>query len=317
MLAPMDTATRFDRLRERAAEMLPRLLVPRAEQVTVVLLDGDGADADDPASPHRRAIEGYGGAVMLADGAACLAWLPDPAVAIGAWLLLGDEVPGARGGAAEGFAHAHDLLHTTIEQAAALAGFAGPDQLMLPFDVSGLVDLRDPRFAVRSPERGALVPWSCRLLRRVPVEVRPLGPEDASACDDIVAGLPDWFGLAEGVLACAEAVRTQPGLVAVRSGEVAGFVTWTTSGDTAEITWMAVGAAARRGGLGRALIDALLPRLRADGMRELAVKTLSSRHPDPGYAATRAFYVAMGFTAVRELDVWGPDNPAVLLTRPV
>jgi len=47
------------------------------------------------------------------------------------------------------------------------------------------------------------------------------------------------------------------------------------------------------------------------------VKTLSSRHPDPGYAETRAFYLAMGFTEARELDIWGPENPAVLLTRPV
>ena len=318
MLAPMDTATRFDRLRARAAEGLPRLLVPRAEQVTIVLLDGDGGgDADDDASPQRRAVEGYGGAVMLADETACLAWLPDPAVAIGAWLVLGDEVPGARGGAAEGFAHAHDLLHTTIEQAAALAESAGPDQLMLPFDVTGLVDLRDPRFAVQSPERGALVPWSCRLLRRVPVAVRPLAPGDATACDDIVASLPDWFGVPQGILECAEAVRSQPGFVAEAGGEVAGFVTWTASGDTAEITWMAVRADRRRRGLGTALVDALLGALRAEGARELAVKTLSSRHPDPGYAETRAFYVAMGFTAARELDIWGPENPAVLLTRPV
>lgn len=318
MLARMDTATRFDRLRERAAGMLPKLLVPRAEQVTIVLLDGEGSgDADDAASPHRRAVEGYGGEMLLAEGPACLAWLPDPALAIGAWLLLGDEVAGARGGAAEGFAHAHDLLHTTIEQAAALAGFAGPDQLMLPFDVTGLVDLRDPRFAVQSPERGALVPWSCRLIRRVPIHVRPLAPEDATACDAIIAGLPDWFGVDQGIRDCAEAVRTQPGLVAEADGTVAGFVTWTRSEASAEITWMAVHADRRRGGLGRALVDALLAALQGTGVRELAVKTLSSRHPDPGYAETRAFYLAMGFTEARELDIWGPENPAVLLTRPV
>ena len=113
-------------------------------------------------------------------------------------------------------------------------------------------------------------------------------------------------------------MRTQPGLVAEADGTVAGFVTWTTSEDSAEITWMAVHADRRRRGLGRALVDALLARVAAaTGVRELAVKTLSSRHPDPGYAETRAFYLAMGFTEARELDIWGPENPAVLLTRPV
>jgi hypothetical protein len=42
---------------------------------------------------------------------------------------------------------------------------------------------------------------------------------------------------------------------------------------------------------------------------------LSSRAEDQPYAETRAFYLAMGFTEARELDLWGPDNPAVLLTR--
>ena len=44
--------------------------------------------------------------------------------------------------------------------------------------------------------------------------IRPLDPSDSTACDAIVASLPDWFGLEEGIRECAEAVRTQPGLVA-------------------------------------------------------------------------------------------------------
>ena len=112
-------------------------------------------------------------------------------------------------------------------------------------------------------------------------------------------------------------MRTQPGAVAELDGEVAGFLTWERDGDGAEITWMAVRADRRRRGLGRALVDALMTMLRADGVRELRVKTLSSRAEDEPYAETRAFYAAMGFTEARELDVWGPENPAVLLTRPL
>jgi hypothetical protein len=50
----------------------------------------------------------------------------------------------------------------------------------------------------------------------------------------------------------------------------------------------------------------------------LTVKTLSDREdPGPEYAQTRAFYLAVGFVPVAELDIWGPENPCQLLARPV
>ena len=143
--------------------------------------------------------------------------------------------------------------------------------------------------------------------------IRELRPGDAVACDAIVAGLPDWFGDPTGIRDCSSAVRWQPGLVASDGGDVDGFLTWVREVGAAEITWMAVRADRRRGGIGRALLEALVAQLRDAGVAELRVKTLSARHPDPGYAETRAFYEALGFQAVAELDVWGPENPAVAL----
>jgi ribosomal protein S18 acetylase RimI-like enzyme len=147
--------------------------------------------------------------------------------------------------------------------------------------------------------------------------IRGLEPKDAEACDAILAGLPDWFGNPVGIKECAEAVRSQPGYVATDgAGAVAGFLTWVrTPPDSAEITWMAVRSDSRRRGLGLALIDELVGRLRADGVRSLLVKTLSDRSPDEHYAQTRAFYRSVGFDPIAELDVWGPENPAQLLRR--
>jgi GNAT superfamily N-acetyltransferase len=148
--------------------------------------------------------------------------------------------------------------------------------------------------------------------------IRRLDPAtDATACDAIVASLPDWFGLEQGILDCATAVRTEEGLVALEAEVVRAFCTWTSDGAVAEITWMAAHRGARRQGHGRALIEALRDVLRDRGITEVRVKTLSSRHPDPGYGQTRAFYRAVGFEEVAELDVWGLDNPAVLFRRPV
>jgi GNAT superfamily N-acetyltransferase len=151
--------------------------------------------------------------------------------------------------------------------------------------------------------------------------IRPLEPRDSTACDAIVASLPDWFGLEKGIRECAEAVRTQPGLVAEIDGEVSGFLTITRPYPQApEISWLAVHARDRRRGVGTALIDALIDQLRTDGDRLVLVKTLSDRtDPGPEYAETRAFYFAMGFVPVAELDLDPPDpeNPIQLLALPL
>ncbi len=76
---------------------------------------------------------------------------------------------------------------------------------------------------------------------------------------------------------------------------------------------MAVHARDRRRGIGRALIEAVSDQLRAKGDRLVLVKTLSDRtDPGPEYAEARAFYLAMGFVPVVELDLY-PDNPIQLL----
>jgi ribosomal protein S18 acetylase RimI-like enzyme len=148
------------------------------------------------------------------------------------------------------------------------------------------------------------------------VEVRALRIEDAPACDAIIASLPDWFGLDEGIQECAAAVRTQPGLVAEREGLMVGFLTVTRPSDrAAEISWLAVHRDARGRGAGTRLVDRLVSDLRAEeGVHLLVVKTLSDRtDPGPEYAATRAFYLAKGFTPAAELDLFGPENPIQLM----
>lgn len=256
--------------------------------------------------------------MLLSDDTAFLGWLPDPAVAIGAWLTLGETYPETAGGMAQGLAHTFDLVRATVEEAAALASLAGPRDLMIPFELTNQVDLRDGRFSVETTDKGMLVPSTVRLrMRRTSrAEISNLEPAtDAEACDAIIESLPDFFGIPEANAECARAVRTQPGAVARLGGEVVGFLTWETQGSNAEITWMAVRADERGRGHGRAMVAALVEMLRGEGIRELAVKTLSERHPDRGYAGTRAFYTAMGFTPARELDVWGPESPAVLMSR--
>lgn len=152
--------------------------------------------------------------------------------------------------------------------------------------------------------------------------IRPLTPADAEACDAIIASLPYHFGDEGGIAECARVVRAEPctGLVADVGGAVVGFLTvdrpLTTS---AEITWMAVHAAARGGGIGSALIDALAAELRTEGRSLLLVLTLAESVPEPGvtdgYARTRAFYRSTGFIDAREFTELWPNYPALLMVK--
>lgn len=144
--------------------------------------------------------------------------------------------------------------------------------------------------------------------------VRPLVPSDAERCDAIIASLPDWFGMQEGIDECARAVRSQPGLVCRVGGTVVGFLTVARpTPAVAQISWLAVHADHRNRGAGTALIEQLVADVTGDA-RLLVVETLSDREdPGPEYAATRAFYLARGFRPAAELDLFGPENPIQLM----
>jgi GNAT superfamily N-acetyltransferase len=117
-------------------------------------------------------------------------------------------------------------------------------------------------------------------------------------------------------------VRTSPGLVAVRQGQVVGFLTLAHHFEaSSEITWMAVHADHRGQGNGRALINRLTEQLRGQGRRLLLATTLSSLEAEPGvvdgYNRTRAFFRSVGFIPARELPNLWPNQQALLLAMPL
>jgi len=317
----MDDVVGFGALLAAARASLVRLVVPDPEPIAMLFLDAPGAGPADAAdAPQTSTLVRFGGVVRARAGSAVYAWFEDPAAPIAAWLAVGEAYPATLGGLAMGMAHTHDLLAEVTEEVAGLAALADPGELRITYELATTVDLRDPRFSVEKADQGSLVPWSCRLRRRrvASAGTRELLDDDAITCDAIVAGLPDWFGNAQGIGDCADAVRSQAGLVALDdTGEAVGFLTWADpAADVVEITWIAVRADVRRHGYGRMLLDALVERATATDVRELHVKTLSSRgDPYPPYEETRAFYRANGFEEVGELDIWGPENPAVLMAR--
>jgi len=144
----------------------------------------------------------------------------------------------------------------------------------------------------------------------------PLVGQGALA-EGILRALPGWFGIEAAIVGYAHAADALPNFIAGAGDRIVGFVTLKpTSAHAIEIHVMAVLPDEHRRGVGRALVERAAAYARAEGFTLLHVKTLAPSDPDPSYAATRAFYKAVGFLPLEELpQVWGPDNPCLLMVK--
>lgn len=135
--------------------------------------------------------------------------------------------------------------------------------------------------------------------------------------EGILRALPAWFGIERAILDYARTADELPTFVAEVEGETAGFVTLRpTSAHAVEIHVMAVLPKEHRRGVGRLLVERAATYARAERFALLHVKTLAPSDPYPPYATTRAFYTAVGFLPLEELQqVWGPANPCLLMVR--
>lgn len=144
----------------------------------------------------------------------------------------------------------------------------------------------------------------------------PLVGQGARA-EGILRALPDWFGIEQAIVDYARAADALPTFIVEGEGEVVGFLTVKpTSAHAVEVHVMAVVPGEHRRGAGRALVERAATYARAEGFKLLHVKTLAASDPYAPYAITRAFYAAVGFLPLEELpQVWGPENPCLLMVR--
>lgn len=143
------------------------------------------------------------------------------------------------------------------------------------------------------------------------------GVEAVDICAEILGELPTWFGIPEANADYAATAGAKGSLVASDGSHPVGITTVVRHfPSAAEVHLMAVRPAWHRRGVGAAMIRRIEADLATGGVRFLQVKTLSPAHPDPGYALTRAFYLALGFEPLEEFaDLWGPHNPALQLVK--
>lgn len=147
-------------------------------------------------------------------------------------------------------------------------------------------------------------------------EVEEAG-ERSALCERVLRSLPDWFGIEEALLGYVRDAAGQQVFAAQLDDREAGFVALKEQTGCADEVWvMGVFPWAHRRGVGRALIERCEQACLRQGKEYLTVKTLADTHPDPGYAETRRFYLAMGFRPLEVFpDLWGEENPCLLMVK--
>lgn len=147
--------------------------------------------------------------------------------------------------------------------------------------------------------------------------VRRLEAGKGAVCEQILRGLPEWFGIEGSIVEYVRCVEAMPVWVAEVAGEAAGFLALDLKNAwVAEIHVMGVRRQHQGRGIGTALVDAAEADLREREVELLVVKTLGPSCADAGYARTREFYLARGFRPVEEFSgVWSPGNPCLVMAK--
>lgn len=150
------------------------------------------------------------------------------------------------------------------------------------------------------------------------MNIRGPQPGNQQQCAELLAALPDWFGIPDANEHYAQSVMKLPTFLAMRDDDTPiGLLSIKLHfSHAAEIYLIAVRPEHHRTGVGRALLDAAETWLRAQHVSFLQVKTLSPRREDEFYAHTRQFYEAVGFMPFEEMPrLWGEHNPCLIMIK--
>jgi GNAT superfamily N-acetyltransferase len=142
--------------------------------------------------------------------------------------------------------------------------------------------------------------------------------QDPDAVRDILATIPEWFGIPESNASYVRDAGRLPSYLAVDGDDVVGVALLNEHFPSSrELHLMAVRRDRHRQGIGSSLLAAVETDLRAAGVGLLEVHTLGPSDEDEHYARTREFYLALGFMAVHELQRIDWNGPTLILVKPL
>ena len=150
------------------------------------------------------------------------------------------------------------------------------------------------------------------------IAIKQMQPNEAAACEAILRALPSWFGIESAIVDYRRDIEQMETLVAREDNQIVGFITLRQHfPESGEIQVMAIRPEYHRQGIGRQLIISAETDLKARGCTIVQVKTLGASHPDAGYAKTRTFYQSVGYLPLEETDLWGEENPCLIMVKPL
>ena len=141
---------------------------------------------------------------------------------------------------------------------------------------------------------------------------------DPDAARDILASVPEWFGIPEANESYVEDAGRLPSYLAVDGDDVVGVALLDEHfPQSRELHLIAVRRDRHRQGIGALLLAEIEHDLRADGVRLLEVHTVGPSSESEEYGRTRAFYLAQGFVAMNELQRIDWSGPTLILVKPL
>ena len=135
---------------------------------------------------------------------------------------------------------------------------------------------------------------------------------------EILAQLPDWFGVPESTRGYVQGCREKPFWADMAEHAVQGFIALKeTSPDTAEIYVMGVRPELHRSGTGRRLFEAFEQYAKDHGYSFIQVKTVR-KGAWASYDKTNEFYMAMGFVELECFpEFWDEKNPCQIYIKAI
>lgn len=148
------------------------------------------------------------------------------------------------------------------------------------------------------------------------IEIREIELEDIEKCLAILRALPQWFGIESAIVEYGGDLKSLDGFTAAEGDRLIGFVGLKRYGiASVEINVIGVHPEHRGKGIGSALLKVVESSLDSN-VQLLHLKTLAPTHPDPSYAETRAFWQAKGFIPMDTHELWGGENPCLIMVKP-
>lgn len=135
--------------------------------------------------------------------------------------------------------------------------------------------------------------------------------------DDILRGLPEWFGVEESIVEYVKNVQDKFFVAVYDGADIVGFLSVDVVNEfTIEIYVMGVKKEQHCKGIGRRLVDFAEKEFVEQGYKYFMVKTLGMSANYEYYDRTRQFYRSVGFLPLQEIkEIWGDENPCLIMVK--